>query len=114
MHLIICDRLCEKFEYKRNVELIVNIPPYNSHSLPMLSDAPANILASADFPTPLSPSRTTVKGPTEDGVGDSVERAESEEADEQELDRDIPMSECAKPSLSSCPPSVPQMLHRCR
>lgn len=101
-------------EYKRKVKLIVNIPPYNSHSLPMLSDAPANILASADFPTPLSPSRTTVKGPTEAGVADSFERAESDEADEQELDRDIPMSGRAKASLSSCPPSVPQMLHRCR
>lgn len=78
----------------------------------MLSDAPANILASADFPTPLSPSRTTVKGPEEAGVADSVERTESEEVDEQELD--IPMSGRAKPSLSSCPPSVPQMLHRCR
>ncbi len=67
----------------------------------MLSEAPANILASADFPTPLSPSRTTVKGPTEAGVAASVERAESEDVDEQELDPDIPMSRCAKASLSS-------------
>jgi len=84
----------------------------------MLSDAPANILASADLPTPLSPSRTTVKGPTEAGVAHSFERAESEEEDEQEqeleLDRDIPISGREKASLSSCPPSVPQMLHRCR